>query len=60
MAVGHESGHQMDQEVERAAMVGMLDLTDALEFVHEGIGGRLLAERELVAEVQRPVALTLG
>lgn len=60
MAVGDESGHQMDQEVERAAMVGVLDLTDALEFVDEGIGGRLLAGEELVAEVQRPVALTLG
>lgn len=60
MAVGAEAGHQMDQEVERTAMAGMLDLADVLELVVDRLDERPLAQEQLVAQVHEDVAHVLA
>ena len=37
MTVGNQSCDQVDQEVDRAAMARMLDLTDVFELIGDGL-----------------------
>jgi hypothetical protein len=41
--ISHQPGNQIDKEVERAAMAGMLDLGDVFELVIDGLDDRAFA-----------------
>jgi len=43
MAVGDQPCDQVDQEVDGAAMAGMLDLTDVFELISDGLDNGSLA-----------------
>jgi hypothetical protein len=60
MAVGDEAGEQMDEEVHRAAMAGVLDLADVLELVVDGLDERALAQGEPVGEIHQDIAHVLA
>jgi len=50
MTVGDQTGQQMRQEVVRAAMAGMLDLTHVLELIVDALDDGPLAEQQFVDE----------
>ena len=50
MTVGDQTGQQMRQEVVRAAMAGMLDLTHILELIVDALDDGPLAEQQFVGE----------
>ncbi len=56
MAVGNEPGDQVDQEIDRAAMARMLDLTDVLELIIDGLDNRSLAQEEFVRHLKQAIA----
>ena len=60
MAVGDEAGEEVDEEVERAAMAGVLDLADVLELVVDGLDDRPFAQEQLVGRRQQAVAHVLA
>lgn len=60
MAVGDEPSHQMEDEVERAAMTRVLDLADVLELVHDRFDNRPFAQEKLITQRQQPVAHILA
>jgi hypothetical protein len=60
MAVGDEAGEQMDDEVHRAAMAGVLDLTDVFELIVDGLDERAFAQEELLGEVHQDGAHVLA
>ena len=43
MTVGDEASDQVDQEIDRAAMAGVLDLTDVFELIIDGLDDGALA-----------------
>ncbi len=48
MAVGNEPGNQVDQEVDRAAVAGMLNLTDVFKLIIDGLNDGSFAQEEFV------------
>ncbi len=60
VAGGDEPSHQIDQEVDRAAMARMLDLTDVLELVVDRLDDRPFAQQQLVGDVDQPVVPVLA
>ncbi len=48
IGVGNQASQQIDQEIERTTMAGMLDLTDILEMVINRLNNRPLAQQNLV------------
>src|SRR5689334_3423472 len=60
MAVGDEPGHQVNEEVERAAMARMLDLAAVLELIDDALDDRTLAQQEPVGDIHQDVAHILA
>jgi hypothetical protein len=48
MAVGNETGNQMNHKIGRTAMARMLDLRNILKLIDNGLDNRSLAQQELV------------
>lgn len=48
MAASNEPRDQVDQEIDGAAMAGMLNLTDVFELIRDGFDDGAFAEKELV------------
>ena len=54
-AVGDQTSEQIDDEVDRAAMAGVLDLGDVLELVIDGLEmARLRSSTTSFCETRRP------
>ena len=53
--VSHQPGHQINEEVERATMAGMLDLRDVFELVIDGLDDRAFPQQQLVKQRQQLV-----
>lgn len=60
VAIGDESSEQMDQEIGRAAVAGVLDLANVLELVEDRLDERPLAQQEPVGELEELVAHVLA
>jgi hypothetical protein len=56
VTVGHQPRQQVDQEVERATMPHVLNLTDVLELVVDTLDDRPLAQQQLVHQAEQPPA----
>ena len=55
MAVGDEASDQIDQEIDGAAVAGMLDLGDIFELIGDGLDDGAFAQQELVRPVEQAV-----
>ena len=60
VAIGDETGEEMDDEVERAAVAGVLDLTHILELVVDALNERALAQEQLLGEIHQDIAHVLA
>jgi predicted transcriptional regulator len=60
LAPGKETSEQMHQEVERAAVTRMLDLTDILEVINDGLDQGPFAQEQLVGEMEQLIAHVLA
>jgi hypothetical protein len=50
MAIRNQPSDQIDQEIDRRAMAGMLNLRNALELVNDGFDNRALVSQQLISE----------
>lgn len=60
MAVGGEAREEVDDEVERAAMASVFDLTDVFELVVDALNERAFAQEQLVGIGKQPLAPILA
>lgn len=58
--MGNQPCYQIDQEVYRAAVARMLDLTDILELIIDGFAQRALAQGQLLSFYFTSLRLTLS
>jgi hypothetical protein len=52
VAVGRQRRHQVHEEIDGAAMAGVLDLADVLELIVDGLDNRAFAQQERIGEVK--------
>ena len=55
MTIRNEHCDQVDQEVDGAAIAGMLDLTDDFELIMDGLDDGSFAEEEFVRPIEQAV-----
>jgi hypothetical protein len=55
VTIRSQSGQEMDEEVERAAVARVLNLTDILELIVDRLDQCPLTEQELVGKGEQPV-----
>jgi hypothetical protein len=48
IAIGNQSGDQVDQGVDQATVAGMLDLADVFELIIDGLGDGPLTQEKFV------------
>ncbi len=60
MAVGDEASHQIDQEVDRAAMARMLELTNVFELIIDRFNDGPLAQELFVRQLKQVITHTLA
>ena len=55
MAIGDQACDQVDQEVDGAAMAGMLDLRDVFELISDSLDDSSFSEKEFVRPIEQAV-----
>jgi len=60
VTLGGEASEQVDEEVEGAAVAGVLDLADVFELINDGLDESTFAQEQLVGERQEDVAHVLA